>query len=146
MPAGEGAAHAVALAELFMASRAAAMPWLPVLHDKADTARYLGGLAASHQLWLARDEDETLLGFIAFDMDWVDHLYLAPAAQRRGIGGALLALALADGRARQLWCFAANTPARRFYEAQGFRLVEQTDGAGNEERCPDVRYQHPGGR
>jgi len=127
-----------------MASRAAAMPWLPVLHDAADTAHYLGGLATSHELWLARSEQGALLGFVAFDADWIDHLYLAPTAQRQGIGSALLDLALADGRPRQLWCFAGNTSARHFYEARGFQLLEQTDGAGNEERCPDVRYRYSG--
>ena len=31
-----------------------------------------------------------------------------------------------------LWCFAENAAARAFYEAQGFVVVEETDGAGNE--------------
>jgi hypothetical protein len=31
-------------------------------------------------------------------------------------------------------------PARRFYERHGFVAVEHTDGAGNEEREPDVRF------
>jgi hypothetical protein len=29
----------------------------------------------------------------------------------------------------------------RFYQRHGFVPVERTDGAGNEEREPDVRYQ-----
>jgi hypothetical protein len=33
-----------------------------------------------------------------------------------------------------------NTRARRFYEARGFVLTEETDGAGNEENEPDARY------
>ena len=40
----------------------------------------------------------------------------------------------------ELWTFLRNAPARRFYEARGFALVEQTDGARNEEREPDARY------
>jgi ribosomal protein S18 acetylase RimI-like enzyme len=40
----------------------------------------------------------------------------------------------------QLWAFQSNTRARRFYEHHGFAAVEFTDGAGNEERWPDVRY------
>ena len=31
--------------------------------------------------------------------------------------------------------------ARRFYEARGFRAIRFTDGAGNEEKTPDVRYR-----
>jgi len=31
--------------------------------------------------------------------------------------------------------------ARRFYEAHGATAVEFTDGEGNEEKTPDVRYE-----
>ena len=41
----------------------------------------------------------------------------------------------------QLWTFQANAPAQRFYERHGFHEVERTDGAGNEERSPDIRYR-----
>jgi ribosomal protein S18 acetylase RimI-like enzyme len=41
----------------------------------------------------------------------------------------------------QLWVFQKNVGARRFYERHGFRLVELTDGAGNEENEPDARYE-----
>jgi hypothetical protein len=37
-----------------------------------------------------------------------------------------------------------NAGARRFYEREGFVAVDSTDGHGNEERAPDVRYHHPG--
>jgi ribosomal protein S18 acetylase RimI-like enzyme len=40
----------------------------------------------------------------------------------------------------QLWAFQSNARARRFYERHGFEAVEFTDGNGNEERWPDVRY------
>jgi hypothetical protein len=33
-----------------------------------------------------------------------------------------------------------NVGARCFYERHGFTAVEMTDGAGNDERQPDVRY------
>jgi hypothetical protein len=39
---------------------------------------------------------------------------------------------------RQVPCTAA---ARSFYERRGLRLVELTDGAGNEEREPDALYE-----
>ena len=32
------------------------------------------------------------------------------------------------------------TRARRFYEAAGFVLVEQSEGSGNEEQEPDCTY------
>jgi hypothetical protein len=40
----------------------------------------------------------------------------------------------------ELWVFAVNTRARRLYERHGLVAVEFTDGAGNEEGAPDVRY------
>jgi putative acetyltransferase len=41
----------------------------------------------------------------------------------------------------RLWTFQRNAGARRFYERNGFAAVELTDGLGNEEREPDVRYE-----
>ena len=43
-----------------------------------------------------------------------------------------------------LWVFQRNEQARRFYEHQGFKLVELTDGSANAERMPDVRYRWTG--
>jgi hypothetical protein len=40
----------------------------------------------------------------------------------------------------QLWTFQRNAPARRFYEASGFTLIQETDGARNEENEPDALY------
>ncbi len=39
-----------------------------------------------------------------------------------------------------LWAFQVNGAAHRFYERHGFLAAESTDGSGNEEREPDVRY------
>ena len=71
----------------------------------------------------------------------LEHLYVEPSAQGRGIGARLLAHAKArrpDGL--ELWVFQRNEGARRFYERAGFVLVFTTDGADNEEREPDARY------
>ena len=72
---------------------------------------------------------------------WIDHLYVAPDRLAEGIGGRLLELAMAmsDGYL-ELWTFQVNDRARHFYERKGFEAVELTDGGGNEEREPDVRY------
>ena len=40
----------------------------------------------------------------------------------------------------QLWTFVTNIEARRFYERHGFVAAEMTDGSGNEEKEPDVRF------
>jgi GNAT superfamily N-acetyltransferase len=59
---------------------------------------------------------------------------------RGGVGTELLDVAKRASDQLELWTFERNAPARRFYEARGFALVEQTDGARNEEREPDARY------
>ncbi len=75
----------------------------------------------------------------------LEHPYVLPAFQGQGIGARLLDLAkrLSPRRLR-LRTFQANRPARDFYEARGFLAVEFGDGAGNEERAPDVLYEWTG--
>jgi hypothetical protein len=42
--------------------------------------------------------------------------------------------------ALQLWTFRRNAPARRFCEAGAFTVIQETDGARNEEKEPDALY------
>lgn len=64
---------------------------------------------------------------------------------RRAAGTLLLRRAMEEhGEGFQLWTFQANEGARRFYERHGFVAVEFTDGARNEEKTPDVRYEWRG--
>ena len=117
-----------------------ALPWIPELHTaEEDRWFFRERLFATCELWGAEDS-AWLLGIIAFRQGWIDQLYLLPMAQRRGIGTALLAVAQERFARLQLWTFQRNAPARRFYESRGFVLVEETDGAGNEEKEPDARY------
>lgn len=59
----------------------------------------------------------------------------------QGVGSQLLGLAKRmRPHGLQLWTFASNVPARRFYEQRGCVAADETDGANNEERAPDVRY------
>jgi GNAT superfamily N-acetyltransferase len=81
-----------------------------------------------------------IIGIIAFRQDWIDQLYVLPTAQGRGIGSELLQVAQNSFDRLQLWTFQRNGQARRFYQARGFALVRETDGAGNEEREPDALY------
>jgi ribosomal protein S18 acetylase RimI-like enzyme len=70
------------------------------------------------------------------------HLYVHPAAQRRGVGGALLAKAKErrpDGFT--FWVFQQNEQGRRFYEQHGCRVVRLTDGRDNDEKTPDALYE-----
>ncbi|MCS3503441.1 GNAT superfamily N-acetyltransferase [Bradyrhizobium japonicum] len=117
-----------------------AMPWLLGLHTPAeDRWFYRKRVFPTCRVW-GRFNDDELTGIIAFQDGWIEQLYVLPAAQGRGIGTELLDVAKAACDRLELWTFQRNTLARRFYEARGFTLIEQTDGARNEEREPDARY------
>ena len=91
------------------------------------------------EMWGAFD-GAAMRGIIAFREGWIDQLYVLPTAQRRGVGKDLLQVAQKAFDRLQLWTFQRNAPARRFYEARGFALIQQTDGARNEEKEPDALY------
>ncbi len=116
------------------------LPWLAGLHTPDEDRAYFRELVfAACEVWGA--SDAALVGFIAFREDWIDQLYVLPHRQNQGVGTALLGIARAAWPRLSLWTFQRNAPARRFYEANGFVVVEETDGGGNEEREPDVLYR-----
>jgi GNAT superfamily N-acetyltransferase len=137
--------EAVAAAEIYLESRRAAGDLIPPpVHDDEDTRRWMrDDFARRAELWFAVDEDDAALALLALEGDdWLEQLYVLPHAQGQGIGAALVEHAKAQRPAGlQLWAFASNAPARAFYESHGFVAVEETDGAGNEEHAPDVRYR-----
>jgi GNAT superfamily N-acetyltransferase len=117
-----------------------ALPWLAGLHTSdEDQWFYRERVFTGCQVHGAL-EDGVLAGTIAFRSDWIEQLYVLPEVQGRGVGSELLQVAKRAFDSLQLWTFQRNLGARRFYEARGFALVEETDGAGNEEKEPDARY------
>ena len=117
-----------------------ALPWLKGLHSPdEDRWFYRERVFTSCSVWGVFEADG-LTGIIAFRKDWIDQFYVLPETQRRGVGSELLQIAQRNSDHLQLWTFQRNAPARRFYEARGFVPVEETDGARNEEREPDMRY------
>jgi GNAT superfamily N-acetyltransferase len=129
---------APAVVAVFQAARADALPYLPILHTPQEDAAFFGGLVDRGLVTVAK-LDGRVAGFLALDGDWVDHLYVDPRAQGRGLGGALLRDAQAQRERLQLWVFQRNANAIAFYEHHGFAIAERTDGARNEERTPDAR-------
>jgi GNAT superfamily N-acetyltransferase len=117
-----------------------AMPHMPVLHtSEEDLAFYSTVVFHKAEIWLI-EQFGIITGFIAFRPGWVDHLYIHPSHQGRGFGSALLALAQASADSLRLWTFQCNSGARRFYVKHGFQIEQQTDGANNDERQPDIIY------
>jgi GNAT superfamily N-acetyltransferase len=135
-------ADAAAGAEMYLRARHAAVPALPALvHDNDDVRRWFREVVVGQRdLWVAEDSDAGIVGICVLDEGWLDQLYVEPGLTGRGIGSALLDVAKRerpDGL--QLWAFQSNQGALRFYARHGFVETERTDGAGNEERAPDVR-------
>ena len=117
-----------------------ALPWLTGRHTpQEDRWFFRKRLFMTSQLWGAFDGAQ-MTGIIAFRDDWVDQLYVLPSWQQREIGTRLLQIAQRALPRLYLWTFQGNVRARRFYERRGFLLVEETDGARNEEKEPDALY------
>ena len=116
------------------------MPYLPVLHSFEEDERFFRDIVFREcDVWVSTDKG-AVVGFCAFKENWLDHLYLLPNHVRQGRGRALLQIAKERNDTLQLWVFQANIQAIRFYEGNGFCLIKRTDGAGNEENCPDALY------
>ena len=136
-----GRAHVREVARVLRVALDERLPWLAGLHTPDEDLRWVRDhLLAASQVYGAIEHGK-LVGFIAFREGWIDQLYVLPEAQGRGVGTALLAVATAAWPDLSLWTFQRNTGARRFYERHGFVAVEETDGADNEEKEPDVRYR-----
>lgn len=134
-----------AVADLFLASRAFAVPQMPPVDDEADARRWvLGWDLGPRDVWLA-EAGTGLAGFAAIEDSWLSCLYVAPDRIRDGVGSTLLEVVKTqrpDGFA--LWVFESNERARAFYRRHGLVELEHTDGADNRERSPDLRMAWPG--
>ena len=129
-----------AAARVLRASFDQALPWLAGLHTPDEDRWFLREqIFPACAVWGAFDRG-AMNGMLAFREGWIDQLYVLPDAQSRGVGTELLRVAQDAIGHIQLWTFQRNARARRFYEARGFALVRETDGARNEEREPDALY------
>jgi GNAT superfamily N-acetyltransferase len=128
-----------------------AMPSLAELHTPDEDRWFLREVVVhTTEVWVA-EHDGRVVGFTALGardgLDVLEHIYVARDEQEHGIGSELMEHAKQrrpDGF--HLWVFQANHGARRFYERHGLRLVELTDGSGNDEKEPDALYEWLGAR
>ncbi len=137
-----------ALAVIHREAMRSAIPGFPELHTPEEDRWFIRErVLPTEEVWVAEVDGE-VVGFASLgrregdEHDYLQHIYVAPAHQRRGIGGRLWEK-VKERRPRgfRWWVFQANEGARRFYEARGGRLVELTDGSGNEEKLPDALYE-----
>jgi GNAT superfamily N-acetyltransferase len=114
----------------------ALLDFLPKLHTHEENLAWFAARL--------REDEGYLLGrgFAMLKDDCLTHLYVHPEEIGTGVGHALfehVTTLRPDGF--WFWVFQQNERARRFYEAHGAVPVEFTDGSGNEEKTPDVRYE-----
>ncbi|MGW1891888.1 GNAT family N-acetyltransferase [Streptomyces sp. NPDC002004] len=135
-------ADAAAVADVWLRSFAAALPTVRRAHsDDAVRAYFREVVVPAGGTWVA-DAAGDVVGMMVLEEDELAQLYMDPAWRGRGVGDRFVALAKERSPGRlALWTFQVNTPAHRFYERHGFVAVERTDGSGNEEQEPDVRYE-----
>ncbi|WP_046729644.1 GNAT family N-acetyltransferase [Streptomyces humi] len=136
-----GGPDAGAVADVWLRSYGAALPTVVRAHSDDEVRAYFRVVVVpERETWLA-EADGRVVGVMVLAEDVLSQLYLDPAWRGRGVGDRFVALAKERSpRGLTLWTFQVNKPAHRFYERHGFVAVESTDGSGNEEREPDVRY------
>ena len=137
-------ADAPAITAVFLASRAATMPYLPRLHSDEDTLAWITHVVlAESRVWVAEQQPGGgIVGFAALTGAELEHLYLHPDVLRQGIGTKLLhQVREVCPHELTLHVFQRNFRARAFYEARGWEAVEFNDGSRNEENEPDATYR-----
>ncbi len=113
--------------------------WMPPLHTGAEDIAHAGRLIDRGVVTVA-ERDGMVVGFAACDDGDLDALYVAANARGQGVGSALLDHLKSAHDTLTLWTFQANQRAQKFYVRHGFAEIERTDGAGNDETLPDIRY------
>ena len=121
-------------------------PGVPQDHERLLQV-WRAAVEASHSirdLRVAVDETEDVVGFLAQDAGEIHMLFVDPAAQRRGVGTALLDDVASGFGALRLDVNDQNPTARAFYSARGFITVgrSDTDGQGRPFPLLHLRREH----
>lgn len=135
-------AEAGAVAAAWLRSRRASVPAIPApVHSDVEVHAWFATVVlVERETWVIEDGG-TIVAVLVLERGWVDQLYVDPDHMSLGLGSLLIGVAKSrHPNGLDLWTFAANAGARRFYERHGFRAVAATDG-DNEEGAPDVRYR-----
>ena len=125
---------------LIESRRAAGAAIPPSVHSDEETMAWVRDrLIVEAEVWIV--SDPTPCAVLVLTDRWIEQLYVAAERTGQGLGSLLVELAkqLRPAGLEQ-WTFASNAGAQRFYERHGFVVAEHTDGSGNEERAPDIRY------
>lgn len=131
------------VAHVFRISRESELPYLSMSHTpKGDLEYFTSVMFPNKRIDLLKDKYK-LLGFVCYDSDWIQHLYLLPDEIGKGYGAKLLKSARTYRKRMKLWVFKRNERAIKFFEKYGFHVIKETDGTENEEREPCVLMHWP---
>ena len=112
--------------------------------DRVEIDAIVAGFLPAVPLWLAVDDDDMPLGFMVFDCQRIEALFVDPACHGRGIGSRLIAhaLRLSDGPV----LVDANEQADNalpFYLARGFTVIGRSPRDSDGRPYPIIHLQHP---
>jgi ribosomal protein S18 acetylase RimI-like enzyme len=131
---------ALEIGEIFLAASKQALSFLPKIHTDDQVRRWIHEVVVPKTtVWVAETAGE-VVGFFSLNGQSLEHLYIHPDHQGVKVGTTLLDRARVLSPERlQLYTFARNEGARRFYERHGFRAI--AFGQDNEENEPDILYE-----
>ncbi len=93
-------ADADVIAGIHQLARRVAMPFLPELHGEADTRAWVASWVLPRRaVWVA-ERDGRVVGYAALADRLLEHLYVEPDSQGRGVGSALLARVMLESPER----------------------------------------------
>ncbi|MBH9578334.1 GNAT family N-acetyltransferase [Inhella proteolytica] len=153
MPIALRAAHpqdAEAVAQVLCESRRVFLPFAPMAHPPDEVQAWIASaLIPGGGVTIATRAGQAV-AMLALSGDdpcrWINQLCVMPGHTGLGFGAQLLRFAHDTlPPPIRLYTFQANSGARRFYERHGYQAIASSDGAGNEERSPDVLYEWRGG-
>lgn len=127
------------VADIYRQSFGQRLPWLGEISTREEDRLFFRETVFPQcDLW-GGTENGRIVGFAAVRGIWLDHLYVLPEFQSRGVGSLLVRHCQAQAGELQLWTFQQNCGASRFYETHGFELVRLTETHENGEE-PDALY------
>ena len=133
---------AAEITALYLSSRLEALPFVQTVHTDSEVLDWMRNVLLKRGETVVARRCGTIVGFAALVGDALDQLYVLPGHYRCGIGRKLLDRAKTRSPNRlDLYTFQRNERARGFYESQGFRAINPSDGARNEEKEPDIFYE-----
>jgi GNAT superfamily N-acetyltransferase len=135
-----------AITDVWLRARRASIPAIPApIHRDDEVRRWFADTVLPERTVWILTVGTRVVALLVLDDGWVDQLYVDSAHTGAGFGSRLLDIAKREyPGGLDLWTFASNSGARRFYERHGFVAVDATNG-DNEEGAPDVRFHWPGG-